>query len=127
MDKLGKRLLYGSPWEERFWFRVDRREDDECWYWLGSTSDGYGHLGVRQANGKWKGRTTHQLSWEIHYGPIPKPLYVLHLCHHRSCVNPEHLYLGDQKQDIADSIRAGTHRFENLTLGPKARRRSIPL
>ena len=68
---------------DRFWSRVDRRGDDECWQWLGSTNGGeYGKLGKDYA---------HRLSYEMAHGPIPDGLQVDHLCRNRGCVNPAHL------------------------------------
>lgn len=78
------------PLEERFWPKVDRRGDDECWPWTGAkTSAGYGHI----ARGGEGGGTVlaHRVSYELARGPIPDGLVLDHLCRRRDCVNPAHL------------------------------------
>jgi len=44
----------------------------------------------------------HRLSWEIHNGKVPDGLSVLHDCDNPSCVNPGHLYVGTQQQNVLD-------------------------
>jgi len=82
-----------------------------CWEWQGY-GDRYGVLNV-------KGRATkaHRLSWELHYGPIPSKLCVLHSYDNGKCVNPEHLFLGTQKDNIHDAIRKGRAVFPKVLRG----------
>jgi predicted XRE-type DNA-binding protein len=46
----------------------------------------------------------HRVAWELLVGEIPEGSWVLHKCDNRKCVNPEHLYLGDAKQNKLDTI-----------------------
>lgn len=63
----------------------------QCWIWLkGIRPDGYGQAMTR-INKKAKLKRAHVLVWEWAYGPVPKGLYLDHLCRTRSCVNPNHL------------------------------------
>lgn len=66
-----------------------------CW-----NEDGYGRTGK-------KPRLAHRLSYEIHYGPIPAGLLVCHRCDTPSCVNPDHLFLGTDKENTQDCKRKG--------------------
>lgn len=86
--------------EARFWSKVDRREPNECWEWLGDKrSNGYGLLYVEEGGSR---PGVHRISWEIHNGPIPKGKLVLHTCDSPGCVNPNHLYLGTQSDNMCD-------------------------
>lgn len=105
-----------GPVEQRFWAKVKRGPD--CWLWTGATTRGYGHIKRGPANAG-TAQATH-LSWEIHNGPIPDGLMVLHHCDNPPCVNPEHLYLGTHKDNMRDRAVRGRSRGglaqESLTL-----------
>lgn len=85
-----------KPIAVRFWQRVDTSGD--CWIWTGNhTSRGYGLLPIGR-----KVVRAHRVSWELHFGPIPKGLHVLHRCDVRACVNPAHLWLGTHMANMDD-------------------------
>src|SRR3990167_5235797 len=87
--------------EERFWEKVNTKNDRGCWYWIANKNNkGYGQTSL---NGKWL--LAHRVSWEIHNGKIPEGLCVLHKCDTPLCVNPKHLWLGTQKDNIRDAIK----------------------
>lgn len=65
-----------------------------CWTWLGGNLKGYGAIKIGQ-----KQRSAHRVSWEIHFGEIPKGLWVLHRCNTTMCCNPNHLVLGTQRDN----------------------------
>jgi len=82
--------------EERFWEKVDVRGPDECWIWQACTNEwGAGLIKI----GNRKIRCAYRISWELHFGPIPKGKQVLHNCGNTSCVNPSHLYLGKDLEE----------------------------
>jgi hypothetical protein len=98
--------LKRTPIKDRFWPKVDRGGSDECWEWIGSRHpDGYGRIG---AGGKHGGTIyAHRASWEIHGNKIPNGLCVLHHCDNPPCVNPAHLFLGTQADNIKDKVAKG--------------------
>ena len=66
---------------------------------------GYGQFGNRALA---KSPTTaHRASWEIHNGPIPDGMMVCHKCDNRKCVNPDHLYLGTNADNMRDRSQRG--------------------
>lgn len=91
-----RRTTKKRPLEVRFWEKVDRREPEECWPWLGSVSGpGYGNL-RREAR---KNDYAHRVSYELNIGLIPPGLVIDHACMNRICVNPSHLRLATLKQN----------------------------
>lgn len=71
-----------------------------CWLWTASRNgDGYGMMVFRG-----RGRGAHRVSWVLHYGEIPDGLRVLHKCDNPPCVNPEHLFLGTQLDNVRDCM-----------------------
>src|SRR3990167_8916741 len=70
-----------------------------CWLWINwIDKDGYGGC---------KYGRTHRASWIIYYGPIPNDLLVLHKCDVPSCINPKHLFLCTQLDNMRDGFRKG--------------------
>ena len=95
-----------SPLSERFWSKVDRRSADECWPWLGSKAAS-GHGKILYRSGVNSTTNAHRVSWELHHGPIPAGMYVLHDCDNGWCVNPSHLHLGTHRDNMREAGNRG--------------------
>lgn len=79
--------------------------ENGCWKWLGAISHaGYGNLTYQG-----KQLSSHRVSYELHTGPIPKGMWVLHTCDNKWCVNPEHLFLGDRQDNADDAVTKGRY------------------
>lgn len=80
-----------------------------CWIYQAGSRDHTGHCKIRYG-GKW--RQIHRLSAHIHWGfDMDSDILILHrvYCAYPNCWNPEHLYEGNQKDNVRDSIVTGTH------------------
>lgn len=83
--------------EKKFWDKVSKTST--CWLWTGAKVPyGYGQFAKGYA---------HRYSYKLHKGEIPIGLCILHKCDVPSCVNPEHLLLGTQKNNMEDKVSKG--------------------
>lgn len=80
-----------------------------CWIWMACLDGaGYGRIGVgSKRDGTKRALQASRASWMIHRGPIPKGLHVCHTCDVPACVNPDHLFLGTNKDNADDMVRKG--------------------
>lgn len=84
-------------------------DEKGCWLWMGSKHrQGYGNIRFKKKYG-----LTHRVTWEIYKGEIPTGMKVCHKCDMPSCCNPEHLFLGSQKDNVNDSQDKGRWKIGN--------------
>lgn len=87
----------------RLWERVRKGEHDKCWPWTATQDrDGYGVIDIDK-----KQHRVHRLMYFMSFGPFNSSLYVCHRCDVPSCVNPAHLFLGTNDDNMADMVSKG--------------------
>ncbi len=120
--KTGTTDLVEPTDEERFWAKVDKGGDDECWEWQASRHPvGHGYF-------MWNDKVSyaHRYSLELHLGR-PVKEHALHRCDNPPCVNPNHLYEGNQLLNMDDAISRGRMRNQfgrwerTITKSPRAK------
>ena len=103
-----------SRLSERFWSKVNREgpipehrpELGPCWVWTYSRDQkGYGHFGAL----KRKVTRAHRVAWFLEHGSWPQPC-ALHKCDNRACVRPDHLFEGDNADNMRDMVAKGRDR-----------------
>jgi hypothetical protein len=93
----------GTPFHER----INILGPESCWEWQGArTKDGYGVYIPTKGNPHY----AHRCAYERIHGPIPDGLLVCHKCDNPPCCNPDHLFLGTNKDNIDDRHRKGRTR-----------------
>jgi hypothetical protein len=84
-----------------FWSQVEKT--DSCWLWKGTIGKSSGHnYGLCNLDNT--RQLTHRISWQLHFGNIPIGLFVCHKCDNPICINPEHLFLGTNYDNVRDMI-----------------------
>jgi len=99
---------------ERFWAKVNKT--DGCWIWTAYLCpDGYGYIHTKHGRPK---IGAHIASWILHVGSVPKGMCVCHNCPQGdtpSCVNPDHLWIGTQRENVLDRDKKGGSGAEKRT------------
>lgn len=115
------------PFADLFWSRVDKRDDQECWPWTGTASNGYGYLKRDRQS-----ISAHRVAYELTFGPVPDGKELDHTCHepqtciggsaclHRRCCNPRHLVAVLHSENCApDRTVLGFHQHERKRRGTR--------
>ncbi len=86
--------------------RVEMLPFSGCWIWMGKLSEkGYGIISTKGVD-----KRAHRVFWEIENGPIPVGKYACHHCDTPACVRPDHIFIGSQKENLADCRRKGRNK-----------------
>lgn len=87
----------------RFWTKVEKRSDGECWNWTGTGHpSGYGRIKIGRTN-----ILAHRLSFLLNFSVDPGEMCVCHHCDNRLCINPNHLFLGTRTDNNIDMMAKG--------------------
>lgn len=98
------RLRFDGPLHYRLMARVVQEGD--CWVWTASKfNSGYGKITFNERQ-----MGAHRASWLVFRGDIPAGICVLHKCDNRPCVNPDHLFLGTNLDNVRDKQAKGRAR-----------------
>jgi hypothetical protein len=98
---------------ERFEAKFIPEPNTGCWLWVAGTRNGYGSITVgSRTDRSQRSVAAHRLAWELYVGPIPDGdgyhgVCVCHSCDIPQCVNPAHLFLGTQGDNITDMMAKG--------------------
>lgn len=103
--------LPAKPLAERFWPKVDRRDEDECWLWnAGLDHAGYGTFMVHTPWG-YRPMHAHRMAYLLKHRAVASNKWILHSCDEPRCCNPAHLRAGTPLDDANDR-RARSGRFQ---------------
>ena len=103
--------------EKRFWTKVQKGTDEDCWLWQASVmgTNGYGSFRLNIELGT---QSAHRYSYELRNGTIPTGYIICHTCDTPRCVNPQHLFIGTHQDNALDresKNRSKTHGIQKLT------------
>lgn len=99
--------------------RIERIPIGGCWIWMGTLDNrGYGKVG--RVHGQ-PSKLAHRYVYENYKEPIPKGKLLCHTCDNPSCVNPSHMFVGTQKDNMSDCVSKGRFKDNSCENSPVAK------
>ncbi len=90
--------------EQRFFSYVEKTES--CWNWKGFLNKkGYAQFRINYTR-----HPAHRVAYLLFRGPVEAGLLVCHRCDNPRCVNPDHLFLGTNQDNVRDMVSKKRHR-----------------
>lgn len=89
---MGSEITPYGDYEKRFWSNVEKT--NSCWNWIGPLNGPYGQFSMKRDK-----VYAHRHSYQMSNGPVDESLQIDHMCHNKTCVNPEHLRVTTPKQN----------------------------
>lgn len=114
-------LMKGLRAEQRFDLQHQKGAEGECWNWTACVDrDGYGRFAGNVGDVRYT--KAHRFSWAFHsQSVIPPGMQVCHSCDNPRCVNPGHLWLGTNQENLTDMVRKGRSRKDRGESSPAAK------
>lgn len=93
---------------EKFWSKVHFGESNDCWEWIAyKDKDGYGNFRIKDYRGRHTMIGSHRYMYKMVVDDFNDDLLCLHSCDNPPCVNPNHLWIGTNDDNIQDMIKKG--------------------
>lgn len=111
----------------KFFTYVDISQPENCWNWNGGLHNGYGIFSARRYFPN-RSVAAHRFSWKLHNKQeIPSNMHVCHKCDNPRCVNPSHLFLGTDLDNMHDASLKGRLPRGSSHYSAKLKNSDIPL
>lgn len=108
------RSEFNETLEQRFSAKCGSQNSNGCIPWLGyKIQSGYGLLQTASTGSK--KTTAHRIAWVLANGDLEAGILVLHKCDNPGCVNPDHLFLGSQQDNVTDMVSKNRHSWRERT------------